>query len=78
MITEWDIVPMVGGRPEVDTRDEKGRSVSDVSWGDEAGATAVEYGLIAGAVGIAFVVAGPSLWNAMLTLLDAILDGMVG
>lgn len=45
---------------------------------DEAGATAVEYGAILGAVGIVFVVAGPTLWRAMLSLLDAILDGMVG
>lgn len=45
---------------------------------DEAGATAVEYGAILGAVGIAFVVAGPALWRALLSLLDAILDGMVG
>ncbi len=47
-------------------------------WTDETGATAVEYGLIVGAVGIAFVVAGPTLWQAMLSLLDVILDGMVG
>lgn len=51
---------------------------SHVDVHDEAGATAVEYGLILGAVGIAFVVAGPTLWRALLSLLDAILDGMVG
>lgn len=44
----------------------------------EAGATAVEYGAILGAVGLAFAVAGPALWRALLSLLDAILDGMVG
>lgn len=49
-----------------------------MNWGDETGATAVEYGLIAGAVGLAFVAAGPALWEAMLSLLDAILTGMVG
>lgn len=47
-------------------------------WTDETGATAVEYGLIAGAVGIAFVVAGPTLWRAMISLIGVILDGMVG
>lgn len=47
-------------------------------WTDETGATAVEYGLIVGAVGITFIVAGPMLWDALLSLLDVVLDGMVG
>ena len=47
-------------------------------WHDELGATAVEYGLIVGAAGIAFMVAGPMLWRAFLDLLDVILTGMVG
>lgn len=42
------------------------------------GATSVEYGLIAGAVGIAFIVAGPMLHEVFLDLLDVILTGMVG
>lgn len=45
---------------------------------DEDGATAVEYGIVAAAVGVVFVVAGPWLYDAFLALLDAILDGMVG
>ena len=47
-------------------------------WTDETGATAVEYGLVLGAVGIVFIVAGPFLWRSMLSLLTVILDGMVG
>ena len=47
-------------------------------WHDEGGATAVEYGLIVGAVGIAFIVAGPMLWQAFLALFEAILCDMVG
>lgn len=47
-------------------------------WHEEDGATAVEYGLIAGAVGVAFIVAGPALYEVFLDLLNTILDGMVG
>lgn len=47
-------------------------------WSDEAGATAVEYGAIAAVAGIAFVVAGPALWEAMLTFLDTVLTAVLG
>ncbi len=47
-------------------------------WDQEVGATAVEYGLVVAAVGTAFVVAGPMLWNAFLSFLTVVLDGMVG
>ena len=50
-------------------------------WSGETGATAVEYGLLAGAIGIVFVVGGPWLADAFLALLDVILDttpGVVG
>ena len=47
-------------------------------WTDETGSTAVEYGLIASAVGIVFVVAGPMLWRAFLDLLNVVLCGMIG
>lgn len=46
-------------------------------WRGEDGATAVEYGLIAAGVGLAFVLAGPALADAFLSLLNAILDGLV-
>lgn len=44
----------------------------------QEGATSVEYGLVLGAVGIAFIVAGPLLHDAFLALLHVVLDGMVG
>lgn len=47
-------------------------------WDQESGATAVEYGLVVAAVGTAFVFAGPLLWDAFLTFLNVVLDGMVG
>lgn len=47
-------------------------------WTDETGATAVEYGLVTMAVGVAFIVAGPALWDAFLAFLGIVLDGMVG
>ena len=46
--------------------------------GNEEGATAVEYGLVAGLMGIVFVLAGPELYDAFLELLNDILHGMVG
>ena len=46
--------------------------------GDEEGATTVEYGLVAGLMGVVFVLAGPELYDAFLALLNDILDGMVG
>jgi Flp pilus assembly pilin Flp len=44
----------------------------------EEGATAVEYGLVAGVMGIVFVLAGPQLWQALLSLLDAVLTAILG
>ena len=43
----------------------------------EDGATSVEYGLVLGGIGIVAVLVGPQLYQAFLTLLNAILDGMV-
>lgn len=42
----------------------------------EDGSTAVEYGLITGAVALALVLAGPGLWQAFLSLLGVVLDSM--
>lgn len=47
-------------------------------WGDEHGATAVEYGLVTAIVGVVFIAAGPALWNAFLSLLNVVLCAMVG
>ncbi len=44
---------------------------------DETGATSVEYGIVAGLVGIAFVAAGPVLWDSLLVLFDTVLDAML-
>ena len=70
---------MVARRPAAHDGDIVGEGAPTVGrWHDEGGATAVEYGLIVGAVGIAFIVAGPMLQDAFLELLDVILTGMVG
>jgi hypothetical protein len=45
---------------------------------DETGMTSVEYGLLAGFVGVVFIAAGPALAEALLWLRDVILYGMVG
>lgn len=44
----------------------------------QEGATAVEYGLIAAGVGLAFVLAGPSLAAAFTDLLGVVLDHILG
>lgn len=44
----------------------------------EEGATAVEYGVLVAAVGIALVVAGPYLWQVMVQVLGQVVDGMLG
>ena len=41
----------------------------------EEGATSVEYGILAGAVGIALVAAGPMLAEAFVSLLELIVGG---
>ena len=43
---------------------------------DQDGSTAVEYGIIAGVVGIAFVVGGPLLMSGFRALLDVVLTSM--
>ena len=45
---------------------------------DQEGATAVEYGILAAAVGIAFIVAGPLLLDAFTWFLDVVLDNTPG
>ena len=47
-------------------------------WHEENGATAVEYGLIAGALGVVFVVAGPMLQDAFAFLLNVVLCDILG
>ena len=47
-------------------------------WHDELGATAVEYGLVVGAVGILMVLVGPQLVDGFRAFLGLVLDGMVG
>ena len=42
--------------------------------GEDEGATAVEYGLIAAGDGIAFIIAGPALADAFTDLLGVVLD----
>lgn len=49
-----------------------------MNWGDETGATAVEYGLIAGATTVGLIVLGPWLADAFLLFLDAVLGGVLG
>lgn len=43
--------------------------------GDD-GLTSVEYGILAAFIGIAFIVAGPTLAEAFVDVLDAVLDSM--
>lgn len=46
---------------------------------DETGATAVEYGILAAFIGLALVLTGPYLWQALVSLLGNILDqGILG
>ncbi len=45
---------------------------------DESGATAIEYGLIAAAVGLMLVVAAPILATAISTLFGELSAGMAG
>lgn len=47
-------------------------------WAQESGATAVEYGLILVAVGIVFVTVGPLLADAFITILNVVLDAILG
>ncbi len=44
---------------------------------NESGVTTVEYGLLAGLIGIVFAAAGPRLWQGLLGVLDAVLGGML-
>lgn len=77
-ITEWDSVPMAGGRPAPDTGVQRPGATPVTTWTDETGATAVEYGLVTVAVGIAFIVAGPMLLDALVAFLGIVLDHMPG
>lgn len=43
----------------------------------ESGVTAVEYGLLAGLIGVVFAAAGPAIWQGMLGVLDAVLGRML-
>ncbi len=43
---------------------------------DESGATAIEYGLIASAIGLMLIVAAPNLATAISTLFTTLGDGM--
>lgn len=42
------------------------------------GVTSVEYGIVAATVGVAFVAVGPTLWRSLLSLVEAVLDGILG
>lgn len=42
---------------------------------DEAGATAVEYGILAAGVGLALVATGPALADVLFDLLEGIVGG---
>lgn len=77
-ITEWDSVPMAGGRAAIDTGGQSPGAAPVTTWTDETGATAVEYGLVTVAVGIAFIVAGPMLLDALVAFLGIVLDHMPG
>ncbi len=59
-VSTWDTVPMAAAGAAAHhgvTLEEGAPTVG--RWDDQSGATAVEYGLIVGAVGIAFIAAGP-------------------
>jgi Flp pilus assembly pilin Flp len=45
---------------------------------DDTGMTSVEYGLLAGFIGVVFIAAGPLLADALGWLRTVLLDGMVG
>lgn len=47
-------------------------------WHQEGGATAVEYGLITGAVALGLVLVGPSLGEAFVSFLNLVLDHVLG
>lgn len=47
-------------------------------WAQESGATAVEYGLILVACGIVLVTVGPFLADAFITILNVVLDAILG
>jgi Flp pilus assembly pilin Flp len=44
----------------------------------EAGVTSVEYGIIAAFIGVAMIVAGPSLAAALTDFLGVVLDAILG
>lgn len=44
----------------------------------EAGATAVEYGIISGTIALAFVLVGPDLAQAFISILNVVLDAVLG
>jgi Flp pilus assembly pilin Flp len=74
---------MVAERPSPDTqRVGESQESHEVSPCHRAhaqdGATSVEYGLLAALLGVVFIVAGPTLWQAFLNVLEVIFDGMVG
>lgn len=45
---------------------------------DQEGATAVEYGLVAGLLGVGLVVVGPLLADAFVVFLDVVLSHIPG
>lgn len=46
---------------------------------DETGATAVEYGILAALIGLALIVTGPYLWQALVSTLGHVIDdGILG
>lgn len=47
-------------------------------WHEEGGATAVEYGLLTGAVALGLVLVGPSLGEAFVSFLNLVLDHVLG
>lgn len=77
-ITEWDSVPMAGGRPAPDTGVQRPGAAPVTTWTDETGATAVEYGLVTVAVSVGLIVLGPFLAEAFVTFLDVVLDNILG
>lgn len=47
-------------------------------WHEEGGATAVEYGLLTGAIALGLVLVGPSLGEAFVDFLNLVLDHVLG
>ena len=69
---------MATQRVDVDTHSQIQPGVHGAVWESEEGATAVEYGIVAGATAVGLIVLGPWLAQAFVVFLNVVLDGVLG